>query len=290
MDHSRLKGRPAYPFETIAAGVAFSPKLEAVLTEAKELADTFKARLLLIHVGPHTAEKEAALMELCANLGIDREAKVIWGSGEPVATLLETCKRHVVDLLILGARRRENVLRHYLGSVARGLCRRAKCSLLLLCEPRLSTTRFRSLVVDCVDHPKTPATIATTLYFAGAVKAGQVRFVRELDPSGQAAAPGNGADGKGQGEQQLLAERDKLQHLAEQYDGPGRTIHTAAISGRPGFTIRKYAEENQADLLVIHSPDEPYRLMDRIFTHDLEFILEDLPSNILIVHSRPEPA
>ena len=290
MDHSRLKGRPSHPFETIAAGVAFSPKLEAVLTEAKELADTFKARLLLIHVGPHTADKEATLMELCANLGIDREAKVIWGSGEPVATLLETCKRHVVDLLILGARRRENVLRHYLGSVARGLCRRAKCSLLLLCEPRLSTTRFRSLVVDCVDHPKTPATIATALYFAGAVKAGQVRLVRELDPSGKAGAPGNGADGKGQSEQQLLAERDKLKLLAEPYDAPGRTIHTAALSGRPGFTIRKYAEENKADLLVIHSPDEPYRLMDRIFTHDLEFILEDLPSNILIVHSRPETA
>jgi hypothetical protein len=26
--------------------------------------------------------------------------------------------------------------------------------------------------------------------------------------------------------------------------------------------------------------------MDRIFTRDLEFILEDLPSNILVVHTR----
>jgi nucleotide-binding universal stress UspA family protein len=184
MDSNKLKGRPSFPFETIAVAVAFSPKLEAVMTEAKELADLFKARLLLIHIGPHSSEKEASLMELCAGLGIDREAKAIWGSGDPVTALLDICKQNVVDLLILGARRRENVFRHYLGSVARGLCRNAKCSLLLLREPRLGTTRFRRLVVDCVEHPKTPSTIGTAFYFATTVKAREVRFVRELDPNG----------------------------------------------------------------------------------------------------------
>jgi len=278
MDSSKLKGRPSYPFETIAVAVAFSQKLEAVMTEAKALADTFKARLLLIHIGQHTPEKEATLLELCAGLGIDREAKAIWGSGDPVTALLEICKQNVVDLLILGARRRENVFRHYLGSVARGLCRSAKCSLLLLREPRLGTTSFRRLVADCVDHPKTASTIATTLYFAATVKAQEIRFVRELDQEGAAKNGGR--------ERLLLAEGKKLQRLADNHATPERTIHTAALSGRPGFTIRKYAEENGADLLVIHSPDEPYRLMDRIFTHDLEFILEDLPSNILVVHTR----
>lgn len=288
MDSKKLKGRPSFPFETIAVAVAFSSKLEAVMTEAKELADLFKARLLLIHIGPHSPEKEATLMELCAGLGIDREAKAIWGSGDPVAALLDICKQNVVDLLILGARRRENVFRHYLGSVARGLCRNAKCSLLLLREPRLGTTRFRRLVVDCVEHPKTPSTIGTAFYFAATAKAREVRFVRELDPDGLAMAATGSTRGKHNRtkEQLLLAEQGKLQQLANEHAGEGRTIHTAVLSGRPGFTIRKYAEENGADLLVIHSPDEPYRLMDRIFTRDLEFILEDLPSNILIVHSR----
>ena len=292
MDSSKLKGRPSYPFETIAVAVAFSQKLEAVMTEAKALADTFKARLLLIHIGQHTPEKEATLHELCAGLGIDREAKAIWGNGDPVTALLEICKQNVVDLLILGARRRENVFRHYLGSVARGLCRSAKCSLLLLREPRLGTTSFRRLVVDCVSHPKTASTIGTTLYFATTLKSKEVRLVRELDPSGLAMASTDSTSEEriGAREQLLLAEREKLQQLADGHATSGLTLHTAALSGRPGFTIRKYAEENGADLLVIHSPDEPYRLMDRIFTHDLEFILEDLPSNILIVHSRPGTA
>lgn len=288
MDSRKLKGRPSFPFETIAVAVAFSAKLEAVMTEAKELADSCKARLLLIHIGQHTPEKEATLQELCAGLGIDREAKAIWGSGDPVTALLDICKQNVVDLLILGARRRENVFRHYLGSVARGLCRSAKCSLLLLREPRLGTTTFRRLVVDCVEHPKTPSTIATTLYFADTLKAREVRFVRELDPSGLAMASVDRThqERANNREQLLLAEGEKLQQLADGYTDSAATIHTAVLSGRPGFTIRKYAEENGADLLVIHSPDEPYRLKDRIFTHDLEFILEDLPSNILIVHTR----
>jgi len=58
------------------------------------------------------------------------------------------------------------------------------------------------------------------------------------------------------------------------------------IPGRPGYAIRQYAGESQADLLVINSPDVTYGLIDRIFTHDMEYILEDLPCSMLIVHSR----
>lgn len=58
------------------------------------------------------------------------------------------------------------------------------------------------------------------------------------------------------------------------------------IKGKPGFAVRQYAEAKKADLLVINSPDVPYGLIDRIFTHNMEYIMEDLPSNVLVVHSR----
>lgn len=51
MDTNRLKGRLPFPFETIAVAVAFSPRLQAILGEARQLAQIFNARLLLIHVG-----------------------------------------------------------------------------------------------------------------------------------------------------------------------------------------------------------------------------------------------
>jgi nucleotide-binding universal stress UspA family protein len=285
----RLKGRPSFPFETIALAVAFSPKLEAILTEAKHLADSFKAKLLLIHIGKHDSDKEAALQELCGNLGIDREVKTIWGTGDPITALLETCKRHMVDLLILGARRRETMFRYYLGSVARGLCRRAKCSLLLLTEPRADGTPFRRLVVDCVDHPKTPHTLNTAWYFADRVDSREVRLVKEVDQTGLAMAMSDDSTTGERAqvrEQLLLDASEQLRLLTVDRTNEKPKVVTAVLSGRPGFTIRKYAEECMSDLLVIHSPDSSYGLMDRIFTHDMEYILEQLPGNVLIVHAR----
>ncbi len=289
MESSRLKGRPSFPFETIAVGVSFSPKLEAVMNEARQLADNFKAKLLLIHVGTHSAEKEAILMEICANMGIDHEVRTIWATGDPVATLLETCKQHMVDLLILGARRRENVFRYYLGSVARGLCRRAKCSLLLLTEPRVNGTSLQKIIVDCVDHPKTPHTLNTAFYFADRAGSATVCAIREIDQTSLAMAM---SDDSTTGErsrvkEQLVIDAEaKLQELTVGRASDTLTVETAVLPGRPGFAIRKYAEDSGADLLVIHSPDNAYRLMDRIFTHDLEHILEHLPGNMLIVHAR----
>jgi nucleotide-binding universal stress UspA family protein len=289
METSRLKGRPSFPFETIAVAVAFSAKLEAIMTEARQLANSFTAKLLLIHVGTHTPEKEASLMKICEDLGIAREVKTIWGTGDTVTTLLETCKLHMVDLLILGARRRENVFRYYLGSIARSLCRRAKCSLLLLTEPKFTGTSFQRIVIDCVEHPKTTQTLNTAFYFAGCVGSSDIRAIREVDQTGLAMAM---SDDSTTGEHLRVKEqlaRDAEEKLRDFTSGrvtETMAVQTAVLSGRPGFTIRKYAEECEADLLVIHSPDGQYRLMDRIFAHDLEHILEHLPSNMLIVHAR----
>ncbi len=289
----RLKGRPSFPFETIAVGVDLSSKLEAIMNEARQVVDNFKGKLLLIHVGTHTAAKEASLMEICANMGIDREVKIIWGTGDPVTTLLEICKRHMVDLLILGARRRENVFRYYLGSVARSLCRSAKCSLLLLTEPQLGGTSFQRIVVDCVDHPKTAQTLDTAFYFAERVKSGEIHAVLEVDQTSLAMAMSDDSTTgeRTQIKEQLVVDAEKnLRELTVGRETNTLTVQTTVLSGRPGFTIRKYAEDNDADLLAIHSPDSRYRLMDRIFTHDLEHILEHLPCNMLIVHARIDDA
>ena len=43
-----------------------------------------------------------------------------------------------IDLLILGAVKREQILKYYVGSIARKITRQAKCSILLLIKPSLS--------------------------------------------------------------------------------------------------------------------------------------------------------
>jgi len=289
MDHKQLKARLPFPFETIAVAVTCSPNLGPLLSEARQLAHTFGAKLLFIHIGKHTPAKEAYLQETSQKIGVGQDVKCIWADGDPIVSLLSTCKENMVDLLVLGALRRETMFRYYLGTVARGLSRRAKCSLLLLTEPRVGGSKFEKIVTDYVDHRKTIPTFITSFYFAHRVGCCEMRVVKQVDQAGLAMAlSGDSTTGERSSVKEQLynaAEDSIRKRLADCKTGEINVIKEV-LFGRPGFVIRKYAEDYRADLLVINSPDSRYGLMDRIFTHDMEYILEQLPCNILIVHSR----
>ena len=135
MDHNRLKGRPPFPFDTIA-WLSLFPRTWARCSARQTGSDIpLKRTLLLIYIGEHTPATENRLHQMCQKTGIDQQVRIISPGGDPVGSLLGVCKENMVDLLVLGALRRETVFRYYLGSVARDLSRRAKCSLLLLTEP-----------------------------------------------------------------------------------------------------------------------------------------------------------
>lgn len=291
MDYHKLKRRPSYPFETIGVAMAFSPRLEGVLGEAWQLATAFEAQLLLMHIGERTRTKEARLDELFQRLGIDEhKVRVIWSEGDPVNTLLELCKLNIVDLLVLGAMRKENVLRYYLGSVARSISRRAKCSVLLLTEPKPEGSPFRRLVVNSVESPKTIHTINTAIYFAEQVCSKTITVTTEVHQPGLAMTmAGDSTAGEASKIKKDFTEEEanKMHAIVTRCRQHGDIeITEKVIKGKPGFAIRQFAETKKADLLVINSPDVNYGIIDRIFTHDMEYILEDLPSNVLIVHSR----
>ena len=289
MDYNRLKGRPPFPFETIAVAVAFSPRLDALLSEACHLAGKFSAKLVLIHVGRFTPGKKAILLEKCTRAGISRKAEILWRDGDPVTVLLNSCKEYMVDLLVLGALQRESMFRYYLGSVARSLSRKAKCSLLLLTEPKIDGSTFGNIVVCCTENPKTLPTLNTAVYFARQAGSSEIQVVKEVDPAGLAMAM---SDDSTTGERDRFREQlarqaeEKIREKISLCNADEMVIVSNVLFGRPGFVIREFAEERGADLLVLNSPDSRYGLMDRIFPHDMEFILEDLPCNILIVHSR----
>ncbi len=294
MDYSKLKRRSSYPFETIGVAIAFSPRLDAILGEAKILADNFGAQLLLMHIGERTRTKEAKLDESFRKLGIDeKKTRVIWHEGNPVNTLLELCKLNIVDLLVVGALQKENMLKYYLGSVARKISRSAKCSVLLLTNPLKEGTRFKKLIVNGVENPKTIHTINTSVYFGKHMSAKFLTVATEVHQEGLAMTVANESTA---GEASKLRKEFQEQELNKVHEivtnireREGIEISEKLIKGKPGYAIRQYAESKKSDLLVINSPDQNYGIIDRIFTHDMEYILEDLPSNVLIVHSRVSP-
>ena len=50
-DYTKLKKRPAFPFETVAVAIAFSPRLVARLVETKTVVNMLGSQLVIIHVG-----------------------------------------------------------------------------------------------------------------------------------------------------------------------------------------------------------------------------------------------
>jgi len=290
MDLSKLKKRPSYPFETIAVAVSFSPRCLSVLSEAKHLSDVLNASLILIHIGEKTSEKEQHLDELMNQLGMDdNHYRVIWMDGEPVETILKLCKLNMVDLLILGALEKENVIKFYLGSIARNISRKAKCSVLLLTKPSEKPSLFKKIIVNGVENPKTIHTICTTFYLAKHLKVKEVTIINEIDIPGLAMAIVDDitAPQAREMKKNLNEEMEStIQSIVEKCDTIGISVINKSIKGKPGYAISKYAKDKKADLLVINSPDTNLNLLDRIFTHDIEYILAHLPCNLLIVHSR----
>src|SRR6185436_20300826 len=99
-----LKHRPPFPFETIALAVSFSDHLEALISETRHLADLFDARMVLIHCGKKTKQKEKELTELLFRQNVNiRRLQIYWETGDPADAVLSVCKKEVVDLLIAGA-------------------------------------------------------------------------------------------------------------------------------------------------------------------------------------------
>jgi len=189
MDLSKLKKRPSHPFETIAVAVSFSPRCLHVLAEAKHMSEVLKAALILIHIGEKTSEKEQHFDELMNKVGMDdSHYRVIWMEGDTVDTILKLCKLNMVDLLVLGALEKENVLKFYLGSIARNISRKAKCSVLLLTNPSEQPRKYKKIVVNGVENPKTIHTISTTFYLAKHLNVRDVTIVNEMNVPGLAMA------------------------------------------------------------------------------------------------------
>ena len=286
MDLSKLKKRPSYPFETIAVAVSFSPRCQPVLAEAKRLSDILGASLLLLHIGEKTSEKEQELDEMMAEIGVNpNHSRVIWMEGDPVDTILKLCKLNIVDLLVLGALEKENILKFYLGSIARNISRKAKCSVLLLTNPTSEPIKFKKIVVNGVENPKTVHTLNTSLYLAKNLKIKDVIVINEMDVLG-VAMDSTAPEAKVIKKNYTEEVEETLQSVIEKCDVGDINVTDKIIKGKPGYAISKFARDKKADLLVINSPDTHLNLLDRIFAHDIEYILADLPCNLLIVHSR----
>ncbi len=277
---------------TIGLAIAFSPTAERMLAEATNISRQFNAKLVLIHVGEH-GEKEDMLLDLMLkNRNISKDSITIrWEKGEAARSILNACASEKVDLLIAGALKRENLFHYYLGTIARHIMRRAKCSVLLLTQPTLEPDGFKNVVVNAEDNPGAIDTVSLACQFAKKDGGTWFHVVRELKMYGLAMSASNQSseDEYEKIRQGLVKDEvEKVERIVQKIPHEHLKVSIKVVSGKSGFELAQFAKRKQADLLVVEAPPRRFWFLDRVFTHDHEYIFADLPSSLLIVQSRKE--
>lgn len=277
------------PFKSIGIGVAYSPNLKANLFEAARLSIFFGAKLFLIHVGEASDEKSNMLNIILNSFKKDQlDYEVVFKTGDPVDVILSTSEEKKIDLLILGALQRERILKYYVGSIARKITRQAKCSILLLIKPSVKRVPCQHIVVNGLKDPKTKQTITTAFYVAQQLKSDKITIVEEIE---QDEIHVKVDDDKSLRRATIAKERIRLRensrvkeiitHIPEEYT-KNKIIKLRPIFGKRGYSIGHYAQISRADLLIMNSPSK-MTFWDRLFPHDIEHILTELPTDVLIL-------
>lgn len=277
-------------FKVIGLAVSFSPTTRAMMAETSRLVRWFQSDLVLVHVGKKDSEKTEALQKLIDDFGLELgRIKIFWVDGDPAGQILKVCKREHVDLLVAGALKKENLVNYYLGSVARKIMRKAKCSIWMITDPSIDLKPLKNIVVDAEEVPNMQNILTLACNLASREQGTWLHVVRELKLLGLALSAR---------EQCTEAEYDELQRRMvkeettlvqkelDQIPHQNLKINIKLVSGKSGFELTQFAKRKAADLLVINGPERKFSFFDRIFTHDQEYIFSDLPCNLLIINQQ----
>lgn len=270
----------------ILVGAAFSPNLKANIIQACRFANYFKAKLYIVHIGVLDKTKSNQLDNIVAEFGYNGDVEYVFEEGEPVTILSEVCDKNEIDLLILGALQRENIYKHYVGTVAKKLTRKVSCSVLLLRNQSKREFVKKHLVINGVEHNQSEKIINFSLYVAHHLKSNKATIVEEIENSElkvddeRSLRKANISHDR-KVHQEDLRIKKILSNVDQQYQD-NIEIKTQGIFGRSGYAIGHYARVVRADLLVMDIPVKK-GFFKKWLMDDLDFIMTELPTDVLIV-------
>jgi len=275
-------------YRKIALAIAFSPRMEALICEAKRMKDLYNASLILIHIGQDSQDKRQSLDALLKKHQIEQQSTtVIWKEGKPAKKIIQICNQENVDLLIAGALKKENVFTYYLGSIARKIIRKAKCSVLVLIEPSIQPQRFDRVVINGTQQSQTPEVIRKGIGLCRSENSSQVFIVNEIKMYllRMATASEESEAKAAMIKRQLVQDEiSYVENILKGIDQGDLKVQIKVTGGRWAVELAKFSEKIHADLLIVGG-QENLNFLDRLFPHDLEDILSNLPCNVLIINN-----
>lgn len=277
-----------YPFHTILTAIAYSPRLEANLNEAARFCSLLGARWILVHAGSYSSEKEAILNEILNRIPNLKKPELVWEEGNPLDVMMSCVRKYNVDLVIAGAIQRENILKFYVGSISREICRKCPCSVLLLTEPKAENNPLHKIIAVAPAENEAPRVLETAAYVAKHYMDCDLTIVKEQRAHKLMQSLGSESGEEDHyKEQSLKIEKEMLEKdLQACTNLEGISYKTEILEGKPGFAINRFSRISGADLLCINGKEGHGGIWDRIFTNDLEYILEDIPCTLLLVKTK----
>ena len=282
-------------FKNILIGFAFSPNLKANVFEALRLSNSLNGSLYFLHVGKKTHIKNTKLNEILNLSPIKpKNINVLWKEGDAVKTIITQCKKNNIDLLLLGALQRENVLKFYLGSIARKITRKSPCSVLLLIKPSVEMVNKKHIVVNAFKSSQTIDTISAAFEYADKLKIPKITLVDEIN---QSEINVNVDDDislkKATKKREEVTKKEELRITEVVKSIPSlllknKQVNFQGIFGTRGYSIGHYARVARADLLVINSEEKRMSFWSKLFPKDLEHILSEIPTDVLIVKMKKD--
>ena len=178
-----------------------------------------------------------------------------------------------------------------MGSVARKLTRSVKCSVLLLIKPAVERVACKHVVVSGFKTPSLPNTLFEAFYAAQCLGATKATIVEEIANKTVKVSVDDDRSLLRNLRRKRVLEAEEDRRVTELIDKLPRALTSSinvqkqAIFGKRGYSIGHYAEVTRADLLVMDAPAKT-SVLSRIITQDVEFILADLPSDLLICRTK----
>ncbi len=267
----------------ILACIADSPSAGRVIEGAALCARAWGASLRFVHFGALEADGRRRLEHLIAQGAASPSPLVELQTDprEPISSQVcalvasEDC-----DLVVIGALKREGAMRAVVGSTARRVARRCRCSVLLISTEGRAPAQWTQFLVSVESADEYVQMCQRLLPIARAASTdAEVCFAREYhsiarnlptqiceaDPSSPAAA-----------------HRLELGELLTRLDLTGVRPRAISLPGRPGQEIARHADDAGSDLVCVLGPSEPLGMLDRLLSHPLNLLLDQLPCSALV--------
>lgn len=276
-------------FKRVGLAFTFSPNAFALLRIALRLKKLFNSDFFIIHAGEDTLEYRTKISQMIQSSEFfDNDYEIIIKKEEPVKLISDVCKEKNIDLLICGALEKESILKYYLGSVARKLMHEVTSSILVIVNPQNIISPFKKFCVNIDYSPAGEYAVKKAFEFAKLEKADEFILVREFQIPGLAITIYDGGEVNKTEKTRIeyqKEEEEKLKVFSDELNLTGLNIKRVCLYGKQGWELKQYAKDSASDLLVLSSPPKKLKLFDKLFQHDIEIILNQLPCSLLIIRS-----